>query len=107
MNFMYQLLLNQDFEVDNNTNETVVVKNLYDCILALRSEDQNRIDQALKHLPYLIRNGLDLHVHGQTLSDILMLSQDWKNHQEESRINSLVALSIMRPQITEYNMCTI
>ncbi|CAK87635.1 unnamed protein product (macronuclear) [Paramecium tetraurelia] len=92
-----------DFEIENEENEQpLLVKNLYDCILALRSEDQSRIEQALKHLPYLIRNSLDLHIHGQTLCDILILNRDWKNSQEEMRIKALVALSIMQPLITDH-----
>ncbi|CAD8084120.1 unnamed protein product [Paramecium sonneborni] len=92
-----------DFENEYEEDEQLLlVKNLYDCILALRSEDQVRIDQSLKHLPYLIRNSLDLHIHGQTLCDILILNRDWKANQEEMRIKALVALSIMKSQITDH-----
>ena len=97
MSFKYQFNLLQDFESGDITPDTSLVKNLYDCVLALRSEDQQRIDAALKHLPYLVRHGLDIHVHGETLCDILILGRDWKSDQEVLRMQALVALSIMRP----------
>lgn len=40
--------------------------------MALRSENKERIADAIKHLPYLIRCNLDVHLHVDTLCNILM-----------------------------------
>lgn len=50
------------------------MKSLYDSIMSLRSENKDRIKETLKHLPYLIRKGLDIRVHGETLTTLLLLT---------------------------------
>lgn len=68
--------------------------------MSLRSENKDRIKETLKHLPYLIRKGLDIRVHGETLTTLLLLSPQDDELNEKQRRMSLVALMVMNCEET-------
>jgi hypothetical protein len=74
-------------------------KHLYDCLLGLRSDNKERLEQSLKYLAYLIRRNLeDLDVLSVDLINILLRINGDSDEFQDNRKNAICALIIMEPE---------
>lgn len=74
-------------------------KHLYDCLLGLRSENKERLENSLKCLAYLIRKNLDdLDVLSEELIVILLKINGDSFEFEENKKKSICALIIIQPE---------
>ena len=74
-------------------------KHLYDCLLGLRSENKERLEQSLKYLAYLIRKNLeDLEVLSEDLINVLLRISGDSEEFQANRKKAICALVIMEPE---------
>ena len=79
-------------------------KHLYDCLLGLRSDNKERLENSLKHLAFLIRKNLeDLDILSEELIVILLKINEDSAGFQENRKKAICALIIMQPEkISKY-----
>lgn len=74
-------------------------KHLYDCLLGLRSENKERLEQSLKYLSFLIRKNLeDLEVLSEDLINVLLRISGDSEEFQKNRKKAICALVIMEPE---------